>query len=157
MDMEHLESSSIQTLEPFSAPRVNEEIPMVSCHSDLFILYVEALPLHYSFDMIFKEFKEFGSIKEIRNKLDERCTCWETWVVFSIPKDAHRACMEYKTNIEGVKCSLVEEFPCYLDIYVPTSSNSVTLQANHQTRTPEPARWLIVSSNGRGNLIKIKK
>ena len=135
------------TLEPFTVP---SEIPKSP------ILYVEALPLNWSFDDVHVEFSRFGSIKEIRNRLARNFKSFETWIIFHDVKDALKASIEFKSV--NVKRLLVDNFPRYLDLFKPSTQIEDLEDKEKTTRTPHPPRWLILTTNNeRGNLFKVKK
>ena len=58
----------------------------------------------------------------------------------------------------NVECSLVEEFPQYLDMYKPLKPTEDPDLSDDVPRSPDPPRWLIMTTqNDRGNLFKVKK
>ena len=55
-------------------------------------------------------------------------------------------------------CSLVKNFPLNLDIYKHANEMENPRQSSETSRSPDPPRWLIVSTNDeRGNIFKLKK
>ena len=64
-DLGNNSKSSLVTLEPYA---INKEAKNSGILKSP-ILYVEPLPLDWSFDFIYGEFSKFGPIKEIRNRL----------------------------------------------------------------------------------------
>ena len=148
----NIDLKTCATLKPFIPPILEEQFLVSS------IVFVEALPLSFSYDIIHKEFSTFGPIKEIRNRLSYQAQFWEMWIVFYNAEDASRASVEYTSDI-GIRCSLVQEYPSNLDIYIPPkvqADSPPTL--SDMMRQPKPPRWLIVTTReDRGNLIKVRK
>ena len=139
---------NVVTLEPYNV----EEI------SNTPILHVESLPLSWSFDVIYKEFEEFGTIQEIRNRLGKNYQFFETWIIFVKAKDAERACRDYSSDTVSIKCSLVDDIPRNCDVYRPPDENEDPKVSTEMLRLPKPPRWLILTTrNERGNLFKVKK
>ena len=144
---------SCATLKPYVSPTNVREHGLVSS-----ILFVEFLPLTFSYDLIYKEFSSFGCIKEIRNRLSTNAQFWETWIIFVTADEAFRASAEYTSSV-GVRCSLVAEYPYNVDVYVPPKVQANSQPANSvMLRQLKPPRWLIVTTQeDRGNLIKVRK
>ena len=146
-------ASSIATLEPYVA-RASENEKIVNSP----ILHVKGLPLDWSFDIICDEFGKFGAIKEIGNRLDDKFQFFETWIVFLKTEYAIKAFKEFSNASLRAKCSLVETFPHNLDIYRPLNQSEEVESSTNVLRSPNPPRWVIVTTHGqRGNLFKIKK
>ena len=153
-DLANDAESSIITMEPFVHNELNEREE----HSDSPILHVRPIPLNWSFDVISDEFSKFGKIEEIRNRLEKNYRSFETWIIFHSGKDAFRACKEFRSGSENIKCTLVDIIPQNLDIYRPANQMKDHKPSATIERSPEPARWLIITSRGdHGNLFKIKK
>ena len=140
-------NSCVVTLEPFT---VSSELPKAP------ILYIESLPLSWSFYDVHEEFSRFGRVKEIRNRLCRNFRSFETWIIFHDVKDALKASIEFKSI--DVKRLIVDTFPRYLDLYRPPVQTEGIEDKEILTRTPHPPRWLIITTNNeRGNLFKVKK
>ena len=122
-----------------------------------YILFVKNVPLDWSFDIIHREFTKFGVVREIRNRLGERNKFFETWISFVNARDAARALREFGPVNMSMCCSLVDSFPLYLDIYRPPDQIEEPCE-DAILRSPEPPRWLIITTHGeRGNLFRMKK
>ena len=153
-DLGNNSNSSLVTLEPYSVDKEDKSSENLKSP----ILYVEPIPLDWSFDIIYGEFSKFGPIKEIRNRLCENHKFFETWVIYKNVKDAVRALNEFISDSVNAHCSLVESFPLNLDIYQHPDETENSQQYPETLRSPDPPRWLIVSTHGeRGNLFKLKK
>ena len=137
------------TLEPYNIEANN--------NSNLFILHVNPVPLSWSFDIIYDEFSKFGVIKEIRNRTEEKFRFFETWIIYDKAEDALRALNEFKHETVSVKCSLVEDFPLFLDIFRPLQPD-IPGESPEITRSPDPPSWIILTTRSQhGNLFKVKK
>ena len=153
-DLGNSSEHSFVTLEAYSIAKEDKSSKNLKSS----ILYVEPLPLDWSFDVIHGEFSQFGPIKEIRNRLCKNHKFFETWVIYKNVKDAFRALNEFKSDSVNVHCSLVENFPPNLDIYQHPDETENPQQYSDVLRSPDPPRWLIVTTHGeRGNLFKLKK
>ena len=121
-------------------------------------LHVKPVPLYWSFDIIYDEFSKFGTIKEIRNRIEEKFKFFETWIIFDKAEDALKALNEFSHETVSVKGSLVEDFPLYLDVFRPTVEPETPQEYHETNRFPEPPSWIILTTkNQHGNLFKIKK
>ena len=151
-DLANNSKPSFVTLEAYSIDSEDSGIPKSS------ILYVEPMPLDWSFDIIHGEFSKFGPIMEIRNRLGKNHKFFETWIIYDNVKDAFRALKEFKSDCVNIHCSIVEDFPSNLDIYRHPDQTEDTQQCIEVQRSPDPPRWLIITTHGeRGNLFKLKK
>ena len=110
------------------------------------ILYVEHIPLSWSFDVIYEEFFKFGIIREIRNKLGEKNESFNTWIIFANSKDATRAFNEFSPSAADVKCSLVNDLPQISDIYRPSDQTEDSKLNMEIVRSPSPPIWLILTT-----------
>ena len=139
--------STAATLEPF-----------VSCESN--IIKVGKVPLHWDFDVIYKVFCQYGSIDEIRVKVDERLKMWVAWVIYLTPSDATNAIHNIHTKEPDLECLLVDDHPKNLDVFRPEECSSSPLSkenfsASH--RRPDPPRWLIATSQTeRCNILRLR-
>ena len=73
-DLDSNSKSSLITLQPFSVDEEDKSFENLKSP----ILYVERLPLDWSFDIIYEEFSKFGPVKEIRNRLCKNHKFFET-------------------------------------------------------------------------------
>ena len=145
---------TVVTLEPFEAG--NLKTPSSVPKSP--ILHVLPVPLHWSFDVIYDKFSEFGKIREIRSTLGHQFKYFEIWVIFDEPVDAQRACEEFNPGISTLRYSIVSNYPRGSDAYIPPCFDEDLKHDDKVIRHPNPPRWLIISThNERGNLFKIKK
>ena len=150
----NVSKSSIATLEPYEGSGKKKGPKNI----DSSILHAKPIPLDWSFDIIYKEFSEYGPIKEIRSRLGDKYKYFEIWIIFSNSSDALRACNEFTTRTLAIECSQVDSTPPFLDIYKPEVQTGEAIPSAKESRCPHPARWLIVSTYGdRGNLFKLKK
>ena len=146
--------SVISTLKPYEGIDKHKNPKAI----DSTILHAKPVPLDWSFDIIYKEFSNYGPIKESRSRLGEKYKYFEIWIIFSSSSDALRACNEFSSGTISLECSLVDVIPSFLDVYKPQVQTEEAEQNTIETRCPHPARWLIVSTYGdRGNLFKLKK
>ena len=126
--------SVVNTFEPF--------IPSTGGKS---ILYLTPISLEKSYDSILNDFREYGVVKEIRVRMTENFQAWEVWVSFSNSEEAGTALSEYQKLQSNVNCFLVETPPGSLDVYYPCNPEEEHCEEVDK-RSPQPARWLIVSS-----------
>ena len=140
-------------MEPFSSDKLEGILHTAKSP----ILYVETLPLNWSFDVTYEIFSKYGGIKEIRNRLGKNYKFFETWIIYGNSKDALRALNEFSLDNMNVNCKIVEEFPQDLDLYRPPTQTEDLEQCTKIERTPRPPRWLIITTRSeRGNLFKVK-
>ena len=161
------QTSSVVTLEPY-VPDKSRNTPGSNSgklynveknfENSKFILHLKPVPLSWSFDVIYGEFSKFGIIKEIRNRIEEKFQFFETWIIFVKAEDAYRAFNEFSHEAVSVNCTLVEDFPLYLDIFRPPNQAESLEEYPETTRSPEPPSWIILTTrNLHGNLFKVKK
>ena len=147
-------TSSIVTLEPYDNS-AKDNITNLTVSS---VLHAKPIPLDWSFDVIYGEFSRFGSIREIRNRLGDNYQYFESWIIFNSDKDALRASNEFHSTCVNVSFSMLENVPRSVDIYRPQIPTEDLESDNKLVRSPEPPRWLIISSRSeRGNLFKVKQ
>ena len=138
--------STLATLQPF------ESSPLVSETGN--VLYVHNLSLDMSYALIYNKFISFGPINDIRVKLTDLFQSWEVWVSFTSSSDAAAAQAECLAN--SVTCELVAKAPFVPDVYYPPAS--ADQPENVLSRSPRPAKWLIVSSTEeRANLVSFRR
>ena len=134
------EFSSITTFEPYDTNGKKNSVNV-----DSPILYVESLPLCWSFDIVHETFSKYGVINEIKNRLDKNKKSFQTWIVYDNNKDALEA-LNSLDNVIAAKCSLVEETPRYLDAYRPPKQVNEH-ESDVMLRSPDPPRWQILSTH----------
>ena len=154
-DIASVVGSSIVTLEPCIDSVIKESADFAATP----ILHAKPIPLDWSFDVIYREFSRFGNIKEIRNKLGNNYEYFESWIIFNNDKDALSAYKKFQSDFVSVNFCKLENIPRHLDIYKPQiQTENPEFIISKVARSPEPPRWLIVSSHSeRGNLFKVKK
>ena len=142
----------IETLEPYVPTEVFKG-------NDCDIVYVEHLPLHYNYDVIYKEFCNYGQIKEIRVMLDKNSS-WKSWISYFSCDDA---LISHSGIIKSGKFTslLVKESPVDLaayrpSIYQPTEKELDIFPVDE--RQPKPPKWLIATARTeKVNFMKLRR
>ena len=79
-------------------------------------------------------------------------------MIYKKVKDAGRAQNKFILDSLSPHCTLVESFTPNLDIYQHPDETENPMQYPETLRSPDPPRWLIMSTDGeRCNLFKLKK
>ena len=126
------------------------------------VLHIENIPIGSSYDTLHKSFSKFGTIKEIRMKLQNSINSWEAWITYTSFETTLEASKNVgQTRIDECKLTgaLCDRAPENLDIYKPDKWNEKTVKQNlPEVRSPKPPTWIIATGkNERYNYYKMSQ
>ena len=126
-------------------------------------LHITDLPIETDYDTLYRAFKKFGKIVDIRMSPNDEVCIWDAWLSFDKPEEAFEAICNitnikiYKQDIKGALC---EHLPNGLDIYRPSDWDDKTppIKAGAQAqRKVKPPMWITAATKDNSNYFKTSK